>query len=74
MTLISITILMRPIGSGYPQQEVMSLFCLDQAEQLVLPEGFDKFGIELVSSGYLANFNIRPTPRLNQEEQKKSMK
>ena len=46
----------------------MSLSYLDQAEQLVLPKGFDKFRVELVSSGYFVNFDIRPIPRLNQEE------
>ena len=53
--------------SGYSQQEVVSLFCLDQAQQLVLHEGFEKFGVELVNSVYLANFEIRPTLRMNQE-------
>ena len=74
MTLISITIPIRPIGSGYPQQEVVSLFCLDQVEQLVLHEGFEKFGVELVNSVYLANFEITPTLRMNQEVYKKSIK
>ena len=27
----------------------MSLFCLDQAEQLVLHEGFEKFGVDLIN-------------------------